>query len=79
MNTAKVIFGISAAFTTGALLGIMFAPESGYNTRKRMVQVGSDIANALNDRIDERFRDLTRAVQEKVSFREQKVGHEKVK
>ena len=36
MKTGKVLLGLLAGIATGALMGILFAPEKGEVTRKRI-------------------------------------------
>ena len=62
MTTGKAILGIVAGMATGVALGILFAPDKGENTRKRIVRGGEDLASALNDKIDEKFNDLVAAI-----------------
>ncbi len=39
-------------FTTGLIVGILFAPDSGSATRKRITRAGKDIKDKFNDLID---------------------------
>lgn len=36
MNNGKILLGVLAGVMTGATLGILFAPDSGANTRKKL-------------------------------------------
>lgn len=38
MDTGKVLLGILAGLATGAVLGILFAPDKGSDTRKKNIQ-----------------------------------------
>lgn len=58
MRTGKAVLGILAGVATGAALGILFAPDKGENTRKKIVKKGEDLSDALNKKIDEKFSDL---------------------
>jgi gas vesicle protein len=64
MKSGKVALGLLAGIATGALMGILFAPEKGSVTRKRITCKCNDImdevsgkinnmANTINDTIDE--------------------------
>ena len=62
MTTGKAILGIVAGLATGAALGMLFAPDKGENTRRKIVKKGEDLSSALNKKIDEKFNDLLDAV-----------------
>jgi gas vesicle protein len=57
MNTGKVIIGVLAGAAIGATLGILFAPDKGSNTRKKIVQKGVDIKDTVKDKF-EGFADI---------------------
>lgn len=56
MDTGKVVLGALAGLATGAILGILFAPEKGTETRKKIATKGKDsledLKNKYNDFID---------------------------
>lgn len=56
MDTGKVVLGALAGLATGAILGILFAPEKGTETRKKIATKGKDslddLKNNYNDLID---------------------------
>jgi gas vesicle protein len=39
-NTGKVVMGVLAGMAVGALLGVLFAPDKGSETRKKMAEKG---------------------------------------
>ena len=53
MSSGKVILGLLAGVAVGAALGILFAPDKGWNTRKRISKKAEDIANDLKEKFDE--------------------------
>ncbi|MCK9310727.1 MAG: YtxH domain-containing protein [Bacteroidales bacterium] len=53
MSTGKLVLGIMASVATGALLGVLFAPEKGEKTRKRICRKGEDFTDDLKEKIDE--------------------------
>jgi hypothetical protein len=53
MNTGKLVLGIVAGAAAGALLGVLFAPEKGTMTRKRIRCKEEDLRSDLKDKIDE--------------------------
>lgn len=47
MNTGKVALGVLAGLATGAILGILFAPDKGSVTRKKIADKGKDSLDGL--------------------------------
>ena len=62
MDTEKVLLGFLAGVAVGATLGILFAPDSGANTRKKISQKGQDYAGGLKDQ----FNKLTGSLNEEL-------------
>lgn len=53
MSSGKVLLGVLAGMAVGAALGVLFAPDEGWNTRKRISKKGEDIADDLGDKFEE--------------------------
>jgi gas vesicle protein len=53
MSSGKILLGALAGFTAGALLGVLFAPEKGSDTRKKLSKKGEDYADALKEKFNE--------------------------
>jgi gas vesicle protein len=53
MASKKLLLGVLAGVATGIMLGILFAPDMGWNTRKRIVKKGDDYADAFLEKIEE--------------------------
>jgi gas vesicle protein len=66
MKTEKAILAVLAGVAAGVALGVLFAPDKGKDTRKKIIRKGEDFADALNDSIEERISDLCTAVKGKV-------------
>lgn len=66
MNTGKAFLGVLVGITAGAALGILFAPEKGSNTRKKILRKGEDLADTLDEKINERFDELVDVFNRKV-------------
>jgi gas vesicle protein len=58
MRSGKVLLGILAGTAAGAVLGILFAPERGKETRRKLVEKGEDYADAVKDKLDELLGDI---------------------
>ena len=59
MNSNKVVLGILGGVAAGALLGILFAPEKGSKTRKKIADKSKGIANDMKDKLDDLYVDAT--------------------
>jgi gas vesicle protein len=53
MSTGKVVLGILIGAAAGALLGVLFAPDKGTVTRKKIVSKGEDFADGVKEKINE--------------------------
>jgi gas vesicle protein len=53
MSAGKLLVGVLAGVAVGAIAGILFAPEKGSKTRKRILRKGKDYVEALQDKFDE--------------------------
>ncbi|HEY9117945.1 MAG TPA: YtxH domain-containing protein [Roseivirga sp.] len=51
-NTAKIITGVLAGVTAGAITGILLAPDSGKNTRKKLATSANDLVDTLKEEVD---------------------------
>ncbi len=49
MSTGKVITGILAGAAAGAILGVLFAPDKGSETRKKIAKKSNDLTDAVKN------------------------------
>lgn len=66
MDSGKILLGVLAGAAVGATLGILFAPDKGSNTRKKISKKGNEYAEGLEDKyrefmetVTEKFEQLT--------------------
>jgi gas vesicle protein len=64
MSKGKVLLGVLAGVAIGAALGVLFAPDKGWNTRKRIVKKGEDLTNDLRDKFEEFLDNISVKVDE---------------
>jgi gas vesicle protein len=61
MSSSKLLSGILLGAAAGAVLGVLFAPEKGTETRKKLAQRSGE----LGDTVKNKFNELGEALQEK--------------
>jgi gas vesicle protein len=66
MTTGKAILGVLAGLAAGAAIGMLLAPNKGERSRKNLRRKSEDLAEAINDKIDEKFKDLLQTISGKV-------------
>lgn len=59
MSSGKVFLGVLAGVAAGAILGILFAPDKGSVTRKKIVNKGEELADELKEKFDEFVDSMT--------------------
>ena len=63
MSTTKTLLGFVAGAAVGAALGILFAPDKGIETRRKISEQSNDLADNLKGKLT----DLVDGVKEKFS------------
>jgi len=53
MSSGKVLLGLLAGVAAGALIGVLFAPDKGWVTRKRIIKKSEDYAEDLTEKFNE--------------------------
>jgi gas vesicle protein len=53
MKSGKILLGLLAGVAVGATMGILFAPDKGSNTRKKISKKGEDFAEELKDKFND--------------------------
>jgi len=59
MSKGKVLLSLLAGVAAGALLGILFAPEKGSVTRKKITKKAEDYADGLKEKFNEFVDDIS--------------------
>ncbi len=52
-STTKVLLGFVAGLSIGTALGIMYAPQKGSTTRRKIARRGTDIVDDFRDKLDD--------------------------
>ena len=65
MNTGKSLLAFIAGALAGAAVALLFAPESGEKTRKRIKEKAVGVADAAKDKILDGLDDIEAVLEEK--------------
>lgn len=72
-NSGKILAAAAAGIAAGAVLGILFAPDKGTETRKKITDQGKKIADGVKDKLNKSKEklnglkeDIAQTVKEKV-------------
>jgi len=68
-NTGKILTAVAAGAVAGAVLGILFAPDKGSETRRKINDQGKKVADDLKnqfEKISGKCNDFKNGIQQKV-------------
>jgi gas vesicle protein len=66
MNSGKIILGALAGLAIGAALGVLFAPDKGANTRKKIIGKIDDFANEIKNNLDDAMSDMIQSAEDQM-------------
>ena len=69
MNATKILLSFAAGAVVGAALGLLFAPDKGTETRRRISERTNDMADSLKGK----FNDFVDGVKDKFSSAQKEV------
>jgi gas vesicle protein len=61
-TNTKIVIALLAGVAVGATLGILFAPESGSETREKLNNALKDLGDSIKDLADSGLEDLNETV-----------------
>lgn len=79
-NTQKLLIGLVSTFVAGAVVGILYAPERGNRTRKRILRSGKDLFKTVDYSLEEgkdsleEIRDVLKNNLDRVTHKIQKIS-----
>lgn len=53
MNASKILLSFIAGAAVGGALGILFAPDKGTETRRKIAEKSNDVADSVKDKFNE--------------------------
>lgn len=53
MSNGKIILGALAGLAVGSIIGILFAPEKGSRTRRKIMDKGEDYVDNLKGKVED--------------------------
>lgn len=68
-NTGKILTALAAGVAAGAILGILFAPDKGSETRRKFNEQGKKVADDVKDKFckgKEKFNDLKADIEQTI-------------
>ena len=65
MKSGKLVLGILAGVAVGAIAGILFAPDKGSKTRRKIVSKGKDYVSGVQEKFDELVDTISRKYEDK--------------
>jgi gas vesicle protein len=60
MKSGKILLGLLAGVAIGATLGILFAPDKGSSTRKKISKKGDEYADELEKKFNDFIDSMTK-------------------
>ena len=76
MNTGKAVLAVLGGVAVGALIGVLFAPDKGTKTRKKILNKGKNCINDLKNKFEDLSEDVTKKYENFVSNAKEAVATE---
>lgn len=67
MNTGKAVLAVLGGVAVGALVGVLFAPDKGTKTRKKILDKGKNYVGDLKGKFEDLYDDANKKYEKVVS------------
>ena len=74
MKSGKLLLGVMSGLAAGAVLGILFAPDKGAKTRRKIIGGAKDLADDLSKKIRDEVSSLRNKASELEVIEEEKLS-----
>lgn len=64
MNAGKLLAGVMLGAAAGAVLGVLFAPDKGTETRRKLSEKGNDLKSKFKSKMNELVDDMASQYEE---------------
>jgi gas vesicle protein len=75
-NNSKVLIALASAIVVGGVLGLLFAPNKGRETRKRIADAEKNLSKSIKETVNrgkDKLSDLKDGMKEKIEALNEKV------
>ena len=79
MNSKQMLLGVLGGIAAGALLGILFAPDKGSKTRRKITDKGGDFTDSIKSKFNELLGVITEKFEQVKEDAKDISGKEKAK
>lgn len=62
MKTGKALLAVAAGIAAGVVIGVLFAPDKGIDTRKKITKKGKDLVGDVENKIEKKFDELMKSI-----------------
>jgi gas vesicle protein len=76
-NSSKVLIALGAGLAIGGLMGVLFAPDKGTETRKKISVAGDKLTDAVKDSVNkgkDKLTDIKDGIRERIGSLKEKAG-----